>query len=222
MSEQRIVPAILAEELQPLMQMVRLAESFASWVQFDIMDGQFVPSRSVGVPEISSLRPHFAWESHLMVRSPGHYFEGLQLAGARRIIFHEEASFGPSDIAVKIERLHNMGMQAGLALNPASPVSAIHPYFAGDLDYVLLLSVEPGYYGSPFINEVLQKVPELRAKYPRLAIGLDGGIKAHNIAEVARAGVDEICVGSAIFSQANPAQAFKELSRLAQIGWADR
>jgi ribulose-phosphate 3-epimerase len=222
MNEKRVVPAILTEDAQKLAQMVRLAEGFASWVQFDIMDGLFVPSKSLSVPEIASSHPGIPWEAHLMVRTPAHYFEGLQLAGARRIIFHEEASFGPSDIAIKIERIHNMGMQAGLAINPSSPVSVVNHYFAADLDCVLLLAVEPGFYGSPFIPEVLQKVPELRANYPRLVICLDGGVKAHNIAEVAGSGVDEICVGSAIFNQADPAAAFNELTLLAQRGWADQ
>ena len=110
-------------------------------------------------------------------------------------------------------------MEAGLALNPDTPVTVIEPELAEQVDIILLLSVNPGYYGSPFIPEVTDKVNALRTNFPGIRLGMDGGIKADNIHTIARLGVDEICVGSAIFGQEDPGAAYQHLMTLAKDGW---
>jgi len=218
MTMRRVVPAILTDNFPTLERMVRLAEEFTSWAQFDIMDGLFVPPQSITGIDIASVKPAFGYDAHLMVRRPGSFIQGFLLAGARRLTIHYEAVPHAVDAAAGIK---DLGIEAGIALNPETPASVVTQRLAEKLDIVLLLSVHPGYYGRPFIPEVLNKAKELRRRHPGLRLGMDGGIKAGNIAEVARAGVDEICVGSAIFAAPNPAGAYRRLTVLAEEGWQE-
>ncbi len=208
----QVVPAILADEPEKLRQLVRRAETFTSYVQFDIMDGKFVPSRSIGVDDIALLKPEFDWEVHLMVLKPEDYISGFQKAGAKRIIFHYEATPEPKKVISAIRRLK---LGVGLALNPETPASAILK-LADSIDSVLFMTVHPGFYGAKFLPEVMEKFRELRRILPEMEIEVDGGIKESNIAEVAQAGVDKICVGSAVFLQSDPAKSYSRLVALAR------
>jgi len=208
----QVVPAILTDNPKSLETMVRQAETFANWVQFDIMDGQFVPSRSINHEHLAALPMKLGWEVHLMVQRPEDYVEGFQQAGAQKIVFHYEATPSPREV---ISQVRELGVGVGLAVNPETPVSAILP-LADEVDSVLFLSVHPGFYGSQFIPDVLDKVVEFRSACPAAEIGMDGGIKEDNIVRVARAGVDAIYVGSAIFLQPQPAESFRHLQALAQ------
>jgi ribulose-phosphate 3-epimerase len=209
-----VVPAILTDDPQVLKTMVRQAEAFCDYVQFDIMDGRFVPSQSIKCEHIATLNTTLSWEAHLMVEKPEDYAADFMKAGARRITFHYEASPHPKKV---IKLIKGLGLEAGLALNPETPVAAALPLVSKAAS-VLLLTVHPGFYGSPFIPEVLQKVAELRRVYPEIEIGVDGGIKEGNIAQVARAGVDAICVGSAVFLKPQPAESYRRLSSLVREG----
>ncbi len=203
----RVVPAILANKPEDLRRMVEQANSFATWVQFDIMDGNFVPSRSIGWEHLSTLKIDFGWEAHLMVNHPEEYLEGFFKAGARRVVFHYEATSSPKDIIALIK---GFGLEVGLALNPETKVSSI-VNLVDEVDSVLLLSVHPGFYGQKFLPEVLGKVGELRQLKAGLEIGIDGGIKEGNILEVAQAGVNSIYIGSAIFLSQDPGESFRRL-----------
>ncbi|MEE8318179.1 MAG: ribulose-phosphate 3-epimerase [Dehalococcoidales bacterium] len=208
----RLVPAILTEDPKTLETMIRLAETFTDYVQVDVMDGQFVPSCSISWADMEGLSVKLKWEVHLMVRHPEEYLEGFRRAGAQRAIFHYEAGQSPRKV---IAAARALGLEAGLAVNPETPVSAILS-LVDDLDSVLFLSVNPGFYGSQFIPEVMAKVIELRRLRPEIEIGIDGGIKEANITEVARSGVNVICVGSAVFVQPQPAESYRRLLSLAQ------
>lgn len=208
----RLVPAILTEDPQALEAMVRQVETFTTYAQIDIMDGQFVPSRSITWEDIAPLSVKFAWEAHLMTLHPEEQFQGYQQAGAQKVIFHYEATPSPQKV---IALARNLDLKVGLAINPDTPVSAIHQ-LASQVDSVLLLSVDPGFYGSPYIPGVVDKVAELRQLHPGLEISMDGGIKESNIAEIAKSGVDTICVGSAIFLQPHPDESFRHLQSLIQ------
>jgi ribulose-phosphate 3-epimerase len=205
------VPAILTDKSDTLAEMLHQAETFTDWVQVDIMDGRFVPSCSIGSHDIAAVNTRLRWEGHLMVQQPEDYFEGFWQAGAQRIIFHYEAVDEPQDV---IQHARNIGLGIGLALNPETVSDDIEPLLAG-LDCVLFMAVHPGFYGSQFISEVLDKIADFRQKHPNIEIGIDGGIKENNIAQVASCGVDSICVGSAIFLSGNPAESYKRLSALA-------
>jgi ribulose-phosphate 3-epimerase len=208
----RTVPAILTDDPAMLEKLARQTETFTGYAQFDIMDGQFVPSHSVSCHQIAGLKTKLAWEAHLMVLRPEDCLEEFQRAGARKIVFHHEATTSPEKI---IRLVRNRGMQVGLAINPETPASAIKS-LVNRLDSVLFLSVNPGFYGSSFIPAVLDKIVAFRQAYPDMEIGIDGGIKENNIAQIARTGVDVIYIGSAIFLQPDPAESYRRLTTLAE------
>ena len=208
----RIVPAILTEDPAALRTMVEQTQGFTDYAQLDIMDGQFVPSRSITCEHIAGLEMKLDWEAHLMVLHPETYLDDFQRAGTQKIVFHYEAVSSPPEI---IALIRERGLKVGLALNPETPVDAVTP-LAGMLDSVLFLSVNPGYYGAKFIPEVLEKIADFRRACPDIETGIDGGIKENNITDIARTGVDVICVGSAIYLQPDPGESYRRLQALAE------
>jgi ribulose-phosphate 3-epimerase len=205
-----IVPAILTENPEALAKMVRQAETFADFVQVDIMDGRFVPSSSIACGDLVAVNPKLRWEAHLMVKQPEEQLHCFARAGAEKIVFHFEATLSPLRI---IKLIRHLGIKVGLAVNPETPFTTTLS-LADSVDSVLFLTVHPGFYGARFLPEVLDKVIELRSRKPNLEIGVDGGIKESNITEVTKLGLDYICVGSAIFVQPDPAEAFRRLQSL--------
>jgi len=208
----RTVPAILTDDPIALGKMVLQTESFTDFAQFDIMDGQFVPSTSITCRQIVALETRLSWEVHLMVMHPEQYLEEFKKAGAQKIVFHYEATPAPESV---IDRIKKLEMQVGLAVNPETPVSVITP-LVNTLDSVLFLSVYPGYYGAKFIPEVLNKISDFRKAHPVMEVGIDGGIKDSNIAEIAATGVNVIYIGSAIYLQPDPADSYRRLTKLAE------
>lgn len=207
----RIVPAILTNDPATLGKVVRVTETFADYVQIDIMDGEFVPSHSISFKDIVPLKPKFKWEAHLMVQHPENYLEGFKQAGAQKIVFHFETK---TDHEKTIKSIKKLGMQAGLAVNPKTTIKDFAP-LVEQVDSVLFLSVEPGFYGAEFIPEVLEKIVEFRHSFPKMTTGIDGGVKEDNVKEIAQTGVDAICVGSAIFKRPDPTAAYRILKELA-------
>ena len=209
----RIIPAILTDDPQALKTMLLQSSTFTDYVQIDIMDGRFVPSRSVTWQQLSGLAVNINWEAHLMVEQPEEQLEHFKGVGAGKVIFHFEAAPDPLRV---ISTGRKLGLNIGLALNPETPVERILS-FTGELDSVLFLAVHPGFYGAKFIPEVLDKIAALRKAKPNLKIGIDGGIKESNIAQIAKSGVDEICVGSAIFLQPQPGESYRKLQALVRM-----
>ncbi len=206
-----IVPAILANDPASLATLVRKAETFADFVQIDIMDGEFVPSKSISYRNIIELKPKFKWEAHLMVQHPEEYLEGFKNAGAQKIVFHFESK---TDREKTISSIRKLGMQVGLAVNPGTTINDFAP-LVNKVDSVLFLSVNPGFYGAEFIPSVLDKIMDFRKAYPNTATSIDGGVKEENIVKIIKTGVDAICVGSAIFNRPSPAAAYRSLAILA-------
>ena len=214
----KVVPAILTDDPKNLEALVRQAESFTTYVQFDFMDGKFVPSQGISYEHIGALTMKLSWEAHLMIEGPEHYLEGLRQIGAQKVIFHYEATSSPQRVISQARRL---GLAVGIAVNPETLVSSIRS-LVSEVDSVLLLAVHPGFYGSQFIPEVLDKVAELRNIDSSIEIGMDGGMKEGNVAQVAKVGVDVIYVGSAIFLQSQPGESFHRLQGLAEDGSRQR
>lgn len=192
--------------------MVCQVEDFVDYVQFDFMDGHFVPSRSVTDKDLASIPLKFKWEAHLMVENPADSFASFKKLGASRVTFHYEATNSPDEV---IRQARQLNLGVGMALNPDTPVSSILP-FVSKVDNILFMTVVPGFYGSKFLPQVMEKIASLRRLYPTFNIGVDGGINANNIALVARTGVDDICVGSAIFLQPSPVESYRCLRSLAE------
>lgn len=210
----RILPAILTDDPADLEHKIKQAESFTDWVQIDIMDGRFVPSYSVEASHLARVKTPLNLEVHLMVQQPESLVEAFARAGARKIVFHYEATPYPDRV---IQRVRELGLGVGLALNPETPVSPIMG-FTDKVDCVLFLSVHPGFYGKEFLPEVLDKVREFRATGSKLEVGMDGGIKTNNLTVIKAAGVDYACVGSAIFNHVAPRQSYKAMLKLVKDG----
>ena len=208
----RTFPAILANDAAALEKLVRKAETFTDYAQFDFMDGHFVPSHSFTVDDAAALKTTLNWEAHLMMLQPEDHLATLQKAGAKKIVFHFEAVSSPWKM---ISLVRELGMKVGLAINPETPNAAFR-MLVPEVDSLLFMAVNPGFYGAPFIPEVLEKINEFRKTFFKTEIGIDGGIKEHNIADAARAGADVIFVGSAILNAPDPAAAYRKLSGLAQ------
>ena len=212
----RIVPAILSNDIEAMKKMVSEAEEFCEWMQYDIMDEIFVPSKSVEIKDAVTTAPKCGWEAHLMIVRPEVHFKALADAGCKRIIIHVEAV---NDPAALLRVIKSLGCEAGLAINPDTELSVLTPEILDAMDYILFMSVYPGYYGRPFVMKVFDKIREFKAQNHDIIIGIDGGVKMMNVKEIAEAGVEEICVGSAVFAQEDKAKAFRDLTEKASEGW---
>ena len=204
-----MVPALLTDDKNKLQQMLDLCSGFAGCVQIDIMDGEFVPSTSVSLDDMMSVNYSGKVEAHLMVNNPLSWIEPFRKLGAYRIIYHFEIGVDHDFIIDSIKR---HGFEAGIAVNPGT-ANGDFQHLVHKVDSVLFMSVNPGFYGAPFIPEVLPKIREFKNKYPLKTAGIDGGVKLDNAAKIVRESlVDYVCVGSAILRAADPAAAYREFT----------
>lgn len=216
-----IAPSLLSADFARLGEQIGIVErAGASLLHLDVMDGRFVPNLTIGLPVVKSISraTRLPIDAHLMIVEPGRYAEEFVKAGAQMVSIHVEAD---PHAQRTLSAIRSAGGQAGIAINPATPLSALDEAlkFA---DYVLLMSVNPGFGGQKFIPESLDKLRRLRKmideRGANTRIEIDGGIDADNIAEVAAAGAEIIVSGSAIFGAADPAVALREL-REATVLW---
>jgi ribulose-phosphate 3-epimerase len=198
----RIAPSILSADFARLGEEVRAVEAAgADLLHFDVMDNHYVPNLTIGPLVCAALKPHLRMpiDVHLMVKPVDRIVADFAKAGASIISFHPEAS---GHVDRTIELIKEQGCKAGLVLNPATPLDCLD-YTLDKLDLVLLMSVNPGFGGQQFIRSVLPKIAEVRKRIDRLGrdiwLEVDGGVKADNIAEIAKAGADTFVAGSAIF-----------------------
>jgi ribulose-phosphate 3-epimerase len=210
----RIAPSILSADFARLGEEVRaVASAGADLIHFDVMDNHYVPNLTIGPLVCAALKPHvkLPLDVHLMVRPVDRLIPDFAKAGASIISFHPEAS---EHVDRTIALIKENGCKAGLVLNPASPLSFLD-HTLDKLDLVLLMSVNPGFGGQQFIRSVLPKVSEVRKRIDKLGrdiwLEVDGGIKADNIAEVAKAGADTFVAGSAIFGSKDYAATIRQM-----------
>ena len=216
-----IAPSILSADFARLAEQIEAVErAGATILHVDVMDGRFVPNITIGLPVVKAISraTRLPIDAHLMIVEPGQYAEQFVRAGAQMVSIHIEAD---PHVHRTLSAIRAAGAQAGIAINPGTSLSAIEESlkFA---DYVLLMSVNPGFGGQKFIPESLDKLRRLRRMINehglKLRIEIDGGIDADNIAEVAAAGAEIIVSGSAIFGADDPGTALRQL-REATVLW---
>lgn len=205
-----IIPALLTDKKGELTSMAKLCSSFCDYVQIDIMDGRFVPSKSVSIEDLKGFEVGIKCEAHLMVNDPLEWLEPFKKIGADRIIYHFEIDKGHSEI---ISKIREAGLGVGLAVNPSTKIEEFER-LADKIDTVLFMSVNPGFYGAKFIPEVLDKIKEFKKRFASIPAGIDGGIKLDNILSAKQAGADYICVGSAILKSSSPKEEYLRFSKL--------
>ena len=183
----------------------RAQDSGCDMIHFDVMDGHFVPNISYGVPVLKSIKKYspLPYDVHLMITEPERYVEAFKNAGADIITFHEETE---CDKDALIDKIHSLGMKAGMSVKPNTPVSALYPYL-NKLDMALVMTVEPGFGGQGFMEFTLDKIASLRAQADSLNIPLDievdGGITDKTAPRVRHAGANVLVSGSYLFKSDN-------------------
>jgi ribulose-phosphate 3-epimerase len=214
-----IAPSILSADFTRLgEQITAAAAGGAAIIHVDVMDGHFVPNITIGPFIVEAVRraTQLPIDTHLMIENPDQYIPAFAKAGATMISIHPETTY---HLHRSLTLIRQSGCQAGLVLNPATPLSYVEESLE-ELDYVLLMSVNPGFGGQKFIPASLAKLRRLRALLDaagpvgqRVRIEIDGGIVPGNIAEVAAAGAEIFVAGSSVFGQPDPAAAVRELLR---------
>jgi len=212
-----VAPSILSADFARLAEDIDMLErSQAQWIHCDVMDGVFVPNISFGFPVIKAVSgiSDMPLDVHLMIVDPDRYVGAVRDCGAMMMNVHYEAC---THLHRVIQHIHDAGMKAAVTLNPATPVSMLRD-IVGDLDMVLLMSVNPGFGGQHFINHTLSKITELKTLIEDAGsdtlIEVDGGINASTGALAAQAGADVLVAGSAVFGASDPLAAIAELAAL--------
>ena len=216
-----IAPSILSADFARLGEEIAAVERGGAGVlHVDVMDGHFVPNITIGLPVVKSLAAatRLPIDAHLMISEPGRYAQQFVEAGAKMVSVHVEAD---AHLHRTLMSIKAAGAQAGVAVNPATPLSDIEEAL-GFADYILIMSVNPGFGGQRFISPALGKVRRLRRiiddRGLDVKIEIDGGVDLNNIAEIVAAGAEILVAGSAIFGAADPQEATR-LMREATVEW---
>ena len=209
----KIAPSMLSADFLHLEKDVEMVNEYADLFHLDIMDGTFVPNISFGFPVVEAIAKlaRKPLDVHLMIVHPEKYVERFAKAGAQYISFHYEAALEESEAI--IGQIQNLGVKAGIVINPDCPVEAIFPLLP-KVDFVLIMSVFAGFGGQKFIPESLDRVRAVRAELDRLGrkdvpVEIDGGVGPANAAEIIRAGAEILVAGSSVFKSANPKEAIE-------------
>ena len=217
MKNTRIAPSLLSADFTKLADEIEMInQSDADYLHLDIMDGLFVPNITFGWPIIKQINniSQKPLDVHLMIEKPERYISEFAEAGADILTVHYEAS---THLHRTVAAIKEAGMKAGVAINPHSPVSLLSE-ITGDVDLVLIMSVNPGFGGQAFIVNSLKKIAEVRRIFSEnndtALIEVDGGVNLENASEIIKAGADILVAGNAVFKSANPMETIFQLKNL--------
>lgn len=212
----KLAPSLLAADFGRLLEHAQAVSDLSDYLHWDVMDGHFVPNLTFGPVVVNALRDRVSvpFDIHLMITDPQKYAPRFRVRPGDLISFHREAVSDPVPV---IETIRSLGARAGIALRPKTPLGAVER-FLDQIDFVLIMGVEPGFAGQSFIAETLEKIRQAKELICKenlsVELEVDGGVNAQNIREIARAGADIIVAASAVFGQSDPHAALAQLRSL--------
>jgi len=212
-----IYPSLLSADFSRLGEQIQcVEEAGADGIHLDIMDGHFVPNITFGPVVVRSIRSvtRLPFWAHLMIQEPANYLVPFQEAGVQGIVIHAEIKGDPGRLS---EKIHDLKLEAGVAINPETDAEAIGKILER-FERVVIMTVHPGFGGQSFIRDPLRKIARLKhlaGSHP-LIFEVDGGVDVHNAADIVKAGADVLVAGSAIFHSNDPAQALRTIRRVAE------
>ena len=209
----KVIPSVIANSREELEKLLKRVEPYVDRVHLDIMDGVFVPNKTVsGYEEILKLETKLNFDVHLMVNNPEDQMYFWYQTKADRFLIHAESE---TDLRALVEQIRANNRVVGIVLNPKTPVEVISELI-DDVDVVQFMTVEPGQYGADFVEEVVSKIEDFHTKHPSVPIGVDGGVNLETVPKLLAAGASIFVVGSYIFSSADVGKAIAELQEAVQ------
>jgi ribulose-phosphate 3-epimerase len=215
-TEKLLAPSLLSADFAALGEAVRAVESHCGLLHVDVMDGRFVPNLTVGPPVVAALKrvTTLPLDCHLMIVEPDRYLRDFAAAGASLLSVHQEAC---PHLHRTVQTIRELGMRPGVALNPATPAESLDEVLP-ELDFVLVMSVNPGFGGQKFIPGSLSKIRRLKARIAErglsCAVEVDGGVNASTLPALIEAGADWFVAGAAVFGAADPAAEARRLTEM--------
>ncbi len=191
----KIAPSILSADFGRLNEDIATVDQYCDLIHVDVMDGHFVPNLTIGAPVVKKIKSKKPLDVHLMIENPEKYIGDFAGAGADIIVFHAEAV---ENVAAVVDKIKKLGVKAGVSLKPATDIAVLSDVL-DELDMVLIMTVEPGFGGQSFMEDMMPKVKKLRELKPNLDIQVDGGINAETSKIAREAGANVLVAGSYIF-----------------------
>jgi len=195
----KVAPSILSADFGKLNEEIASVEKYSDYIHIDVMDGHFVPNISIGACVVWGIKTRLPLDVHLMIENPENYLVDFAEAGAKILTVHYEAC---KNLKAILEKIKKLGMKAGVSIKPKTNVEVLKP-FLSFVDWVLVMSVEPGFGGQSFMENSLEKIKWLRKNASKLDIAVDGGVNDKTAKECVKAGANVLVAGSYIFRAKN-------------------